>query len=93
MITVQLAFAPKAETQLLTTVQVSDNGTVQDALDKTDWLQRFPDISGYAVGIFAKKVDWQTPLTAGDRIEIYRPLCIDPMKKRQAKMQIARRQK
>ncbi len=34
------------------------------------------------VGIFSKRADPQTILQAGDRVEIYRPLVIDPKEKR-----------
>lgn len=34
------------------------------------------------VGIFSQKKRLDTPLAEGDRIEIYRPLTIDPMTKR-----------
>jgi putative ubiquitin-RnfH superfamily antitoxin RatB of RatAB toxin-antitoxin module len=34
------------------------------------------------VGIFAKKVAPERPLKAGDRVEIYRPLILDPMEAR-----------
>ena len=34
------------------------------------------------LGIFAKKVAPERPLEAGDRVEIYRPLILDPMEAR-----------
>lgn len=34
------------------------------------------------VGIFGKRVDLQTILQANDRVEIYRPLVMDPKEKR-----------
>ncbi|XDZ30059.1 RnfH family protein [Xanthomonas sp. NCPPB 2632] len=34
------------------------------------------------LGIFAKKVAPDRPLEAGDRVEIYRPLILDPMEAR-----------
>lgn len=43
-------------------------------------LARFPElvIEQLAVGIFSQKCSLDTPLKAGDRVEIYRPLTIDP---------------
>jgi putative ubiquitin-RnfH superfamily antitoxin RatB of RatAB toxin-antitoxin module len=34
------------------------------------------------IGIFGKVVDPQTPLSDGDRVEIYRPLALDPKEAR-----------
>ena len=40
------------------------------------------------VGIYSQKVRLDTVLNAGDRIEIYRPLTIDPMAKRKSKSKV-----
>lgn len=85
MIDIQLAFAPTANEQLIVSLQVADGTTIAQAIAQTDWLLGYPQISEYDVGIFAKKVTWQTLVCQGDRIEIYRPLTIDPIKRRQAK--------
>ncbi|MFW2178401.1 MULTISPECIES: RnfH family protein [unclassified Moraxella] len=82
-ITIEVAFAPTATTQLLQKLSVAQGTTVQQAVAQLGWLERYPQISEYAVGIFAHKVAWDTVLTAGDRVEIYRPLTIDPIQKRQ----------
>jgi hypothetical protein len=39
-------------------------------------------MAGDAVGIFGKRVDPATPLSDGDRIEIYRLLALDPKERR-----------
>lgn len=44
----------------------------------------FPDID---VGIYSKKVKLDMPLRDGDRVEIYRPLMIDPKQARRSRAQ------
>ncbi len=63
-------------------VEYIDGMTVQQALDTSGFLVKYPELSGLAVGVFSKQVSLDTALRAGDRIEIYRPLKISPMEKR-----------
>lgn len=44
-----------------------------------------PNHKAWYVGIFSQKVALNTPLKNGDRIEIYRPLLLEPMTHRKAK--------
>ena len=37
------------------------------------------------VGIFGERVSYDEPLEDGDRVEIYRPLVVDPMEARRAR--------
>ncbi len=53
-----------------------------EAISKSGLLQSHPETAGMAVGIFAKLVSLNTEVKAGDRIEIYRPLLIDPKENR-----------
>lgn len=82
MIKVDVTFAPDSQTQRLITVQVADDSCVMDAVQATGWQQQYPQIFEYSVGVFSQKVDWQAAIKTGDRIEIYRPLTIDPQNKR-----------
>jgi putative ubiquitin-RnfH superfamily antitoxin RatB of RatAB toxin-antitoxin module len=36
-------------------------------------------------GVFGKRKDWDSPIYAGDRLELYSPLLIDPKKVRRKK--------
>ena len=53
---------------------------VIDAIHQSGLLKEFPEINAAqnAVGIFGRKVSLDTPLNAGDRVEIYRPLECSP---------------
>ena len=58
------------------TLQLPDGALVRDAL-------RAAGIEGdAAVGVFVKRVRPDTPLADGDRVEIYRPLALDPKDRR-----------
>lgn len=66
--------------QYLLTLEVAEKATVADAISATTLLAKYPEIDLHSnpLGIFGKKVDLQQPLFAGDRVEIYRPLTVDP---------------
>ncbi len=66
------------------TVKVAPNCTAALAIRQSGILEEFPEIdfSQMAIGIFARPVYLDAALRAGDRIEIYRPLAIDPKKAR-----------
>jgi len=56
-------------------IRLPDDATVGDALAATG-------LKGNPVGIFGKRVTMDTRLADGDRIEIYRPLKLDPKEAR-----------
>ena len=45
------------------------------------------DLSQHKVGIYDQVVDWERQVQEGDRIEIYRPLIVDPMTARRLRAQ------
>ncbi|WP_408949997.1 RnfH family protein [Lysobacter sp. Hz 25] len=61
------------------TVELADGATVADALAAAGWGTD-AEISGYAV--FGVKAVADTPLRDGDRLELLRPLQIDPKEAR-----------
>lgn len=76
---VEIAYALPHK-QYLLTVDVKKKATVVEAIMATELLVNYPEINlqENSLGIFGKKVSLQQQLSAGDRIEIYRPLTIDP---------------
>ena len=70
---------PKA--QFIKELEVSEGATVITAIEQSDLLSDHPEISleMNKVGIFNQIVSIDTMLKDNDRIEIYRPLTIDPM--------------
>ena len=66
--------------QIWMTIEVPDEASVMDAIERSGILKMFPHINldAQKVGIFGKVVKPQTPLRPGDRVEIYRPITCDP---------------
>jgi putative ubiquitin-RnfH superfamily antitoxin RatB of RatAB toxin-antitoxin module len=67
-----------------------ENMTVSDVLKASACYSDFPELQGRPVGVFGKIVALETQLIAGDRVEIYAPLLIDP---KQARRQRAKPKK
>lgn len=83
LINVEVAYATVAE-QVIIPVQVIERTTVGEAIELSKILSRFPeiDLSNNKVGIFSQVCKLDTVLKQNDRVEIYRPLLIDPMQAR-----------
>ncbi len=82
-IDVEVVYALATE-QTLLMVRVGVDATVQQAIRDSGILQRYPaiDLTQLKVGVFGKIVALDARLRAGDRIEIYRPLTVDPKEAR-----------
>jgi len=80
---VEVAYA-KPEQQVIIPIKVEPNCRVLQAIQHSGILQQFPeiDLNEQPVGIFSKKVSLTHVLRKGDRIEIYRPLQLDPKEAR-----------
>lgn len=66
--------------QISITIDLPDGSTISDAIKRSGILERFPaiDMEKQKVGIFGKFVKLDAAVEDGDRIEIYRPLTVDP---------------
>ncbi len=82
-INVEVAYA-RPDTQVILPVELAVGATVAEAIQLSGILQQFPeiDLQVNPVGIFSRKVVLTQVLKAGDRVEIYRPLQIDPKEAR-----------
>ena len=60
--------------------EVRKGATIREAIEQSGILAMYPEINlnENKVGIFSKQRELQDVVQAGDRIEIYRPLLIDP---------------
>lgn len=87
VILIEVAFA-LPQRQSLLSVSVPVDATVRQAIESSGILRMYPeiDLTQNKVGIWSRTVRLEDSLTAGDRIEIYRPLIADPkdMRKRRA---------
>jgi putative ubiquitin-RnfH superfamily antitoxin RatB of RatAB toxin-antitoxin module len=91
MFDVEICYA-LPEQQILLAVTVATGTTVREAIERSCIIERCPeiDLSTQAVGIFGKIQALDTAVSAGDRIEIYRPLIVDPKLARQRRVSKAR---
>ena len=66
--------------QIWLNIEVPDDATVRQAIDKSGILRMFPhiDLEAQKVGVFGKLVKLDAALRAGDRVEIYRAITCDP---------------
>lgn len=76
---IELIYATPKQ-QDLREMQVEQGTTLWEAIEQSGLLSRFPEIDRKTVeiGIFSKIKSRDTLLREGDRVEIYRPLLIDP---------------
>lgn len=83
---VEVVFA-LAEKQELSVVEVSDGSTVFEVIEKSRLSRQFPDVSfsELQAGVWGKPVDRDHIVREGDRVELYRPLDMDPRDARRLK--------
>lgn len=72
--------------QLIVKLRVPPGTTVAQAIEISAIRDQFAEIQAQpVVGIFSRKVVLDHVLSAGDRVEIYRPLMADPKEARRQK--------
>lgn len=93
-ITITVAFcAPGVED--VREVRLPQPSTVRDAINASGILQRRPELTpelrAVDAGIWGRKCELEQPLVDGDRVEIYRPLTIDPKEGRRMRADLRRK--
>jgi putative ubiquitin-RnfH superfamily antitoxin RatB of RatAB toxin-antitoxin module len=87
---IEVAYADPQH-QVVRSIELPAGSTVEDALRVSAILDVAPaDFTPARVGIFGQIVKLDAPLRNGDRVELYRPLKIDP---KEARHQRVTRQK
>ena len=79
--------------QEVVTVTLPEGATVRQAVEASGLLQKFPDIEldgANKLGVFAKLSKADTVLRDRDRVEIYRPLKVDPKEARRLRYKRAK---
>lgn len=86
-IELEIVFALPGRQSLLTLV-VCSGATVADVVRASEFKATFPGcgIEQLAVGIWGRKVSRDHVVKQGDRVELYRPLVLDP---KEARRQLA----
>ena len=77
---VQLVYSPGPRQVLEVEVVLPFDGTVRQALSLSGWLNRFPEIQAEDVrlSIWGRLTTMGAALRDGDRLEVCRPLRVDP---------------
>jgi putative ubiquitin-RnfH superfamily antitoxin RatB of RatAB toxin-antitoxin module len=90
-IRVEVAYALPDE-QWAQAVQLPSGSSVRQAIDQSGILSQFPgiDLAHNPVGVFGKVVGLERVLQDGERVEIYRPLSVDPKLARRQRADQAR---
>jgi putative ubiquitin-RnfH superfamily antitoxin RatB of RatAB toxin-antitoxin module len=67
--------------------------TVGAAIEASDIRRHVPELAGadLEAGVFSQRRTLADPLCDGDRVEIYRPLTIDPKEARRIRVTVRRR--
>jgi putative ubiquitin-RnfH superfamily antitoxin RatB of RatAB toxin-antitoxin module len=83
---IEVSYAASDRQQIMA-IEIEDGSTIEAAIVASGILEIFPeiDLAKQKVGIFSHPRQLQDFVEAGDRIEIYRPLLIDPKEARRAK--------
>jgi len=70
--------------QFLKTLTLAAGATVEQSIEASNVFVEFPELESTqpSIGIYGKKVSSGQVLKNGDRVEVYRPLEIDPMQAR-----------
>ncbi|NBS16941.1 MAG: RnfH family protein [Gammaproteobacteria bacterium] len=85
LIEVEVAYA-RPERQVIVRIKMTTPATIEQAIKASGILDQFPEIDPLiGVGLFGHQLPLETQLQGGDRVEIYRPLMIDPREARRAR--------
>ncbi|MGN6666187.1 MAG: RnfH family protein [Trinickia sp.] len=89
---VEVCYA-RADDQTLIALTLPAGATVRDALAASEIARKHPeiDMATAKIGIFGKLTTLDTTLADHDRVEIYRPLIVDPKLARQRRVEKTRR--
>jgi len=82
-IRVEVAYATP-DSQCLLSIELAQGSDLNAAIEQSGILAKYPEIEwpGAPIGVFGKKASAQSLLKDGDRVEIYRPLRVDPKTRR-----------
>ena len=75
---VVVAFSPAPRQVLEWAVDLPEGATARDAVLASGWPQFCPGQEPADLGIWGRRCTPQHALREGDRVEVYRPLLVDP---------------
>lgn len=79
---VEVCYA-RADVQAVVALKVAVGTTAKEAVGRSGLARRFPELDGsQPLGVYGKRVAEDYVLKEGDRVEILRPLTVDPKEAR-----------
>ena len=90
MIQVTLSCSPAPREVFEQVLRLAPDATVDDAVKASDLAQRFPKLDwrqAMTPGIWGREVEWNQALQDGDRVELCRPLAVEPTVARRERCQ------
>ena len=82
LLRIEVVYATPAA-QAVVELSVPRGTSAAQAVERSGLARRFPEIGAAAkLGVFGRVVPPESPLSDGDRVEIYRPLVADPKQAR-----------
>ncbi|WP_412021613.1 RnfH family protein [Burkholderia cepacia] len=92
MLSIEVCYA-LPDRQTLIPLSLPEGATVRSAIDASGVLALHPeiDLAHAKTGVFGKLAPLDAPLADHDRVEIYRPLIVDPKLARQRRVDKTRR--
>jgi len=83
MVIIEVVYATKDQ-QTIVQLTLPQGSSARDAVVQSGLAEKFNDIDPVKtpLGIYGRPVDENAALSDGDRVEIYRPLIVDPMQAR-----------
>jgi putative ubiquitin-RnfH superfamily antitoxin RatB of RatAB toxin-antitoxin module len=89
-IRVEVAYA-QPQRQFLRALSVAAGASVRSAIHASGVLEAFPeiDLASLRVGVWSRVLTLDAPLREGDRVELYRPLQVDPKEVRRQRAERA----
>ena len=90
MLSVTVASSPAEGLADECRIELPAGATLIDALRVSGVLERHPhiDLARQAVGVWGRVCPLDAPLKEGDRVEIYRPLQVDPKEARRRRQRL-----
>jgi len=90
MIEVTLSCSPAAREVFEQVLRLAPDVSLADAVKASGLTERFPELDwrhALTPGVWGRAVEWDQPLKDGDRVELCRPLTVDPKVARRERFQ------
>ena len=82
LLNVEVAYSPGAGAVERVALRLPAGSTLQQAIERSGLAAKHPEIAQSPAGIWGRVQPGDTPLRDRDRVEIYRPLLVDPKEAR-----------